>query len=41
MGQVFSAFVLGYAALQIPVGMLADRFGPARVFGTIVWLWAR
>lgn len=40
MGRVFSAFVLGYAALQIPVGMLADRFGPARMFGTIVWLWA-
>ncbi|MBA3888780.1 MAG: MFS transporter, partial [Acidobacteria bacterium] len=40
MGRVFSAFLLGYAALQIPVGMLADRFGPARVLGSIVWLWA-
>ena len=40
MGQVFSAFVLGYASLQIPVGMLADRVGPYRVLATLGWLWA-
>src|SRR5262245_51715783 len=28
MGWVFSAFVLGYAMLQIPGGWLGDRFGP-------------
>lgn len=28
MGQIFSAFLLGYAAFQIPLGMLGDRFGP-------------
>jgi len=27
MGMVFSAFVLGYALMQIPTGRLADRWG--------------
>jgi MFS transporter, ACS family, glucarate transporter len=40
MGQIFSAFVLGYALLQIPIGMLADRFGPARILALLGWLWA-
>lgn len=40
MGQVFSAFVLGYASLQVPVGMVADRVGPYRVLATLGWLWA-
>ena len=40
MGQVFSAFVLGYALLQIPIGMLADRLGPARILGWLGWMWA-
>lgn len=40
MGQVFSAFVLGYALLQIPIGMLADRVGPSRILSILGWLWA-
>ena len=28
MGQVFSAFMLGYALFQIPAGWLGDRYGP-------------
>jgi ACS family glucarate transporter-like MFS transporter len=40
MGQIFSAFLLGYAALQIPVGMLGDRFGPYRVLAALGWAWA-
>ena len=27
MGQVFSAFMLGYALFQIPAGWLGDRYG--------------
>jgi ACS family glucarate transporter-like MFS transporter len=38
MGWIFSAFVLGYALLQIPGGWLGDRFGPRRVLaGAICW----
>lgn len=40
LGQIFSAFVLGYAALQIPMGMLADRIGPYRLLSVLGWLWA-
>jgi MFS transporter, ACS family, glucarate transporter len=40
MGRVFSAFVLGYALLQIPIGMVADRIGPSRILSVIAWLWA-
>jgi ACS family glucarate transporter-like MFS transporter len=38
MGQVFSAFVFGYALCQIPGGWLGDRWGPKRVLtGAIIW----
>ena len=39
MGQVFSAFVLGYALFQIPGGWLGDRWGARRVltFAVIWW----
>lgn len=39
MGQIFSAFVLGYALFQIPGGWLGDRWGPRRVltFAVIWW----
>lgn len=38
MGWVFSAFLLGYALMQVPGGMLGDRFGPRRVLaGAILW----
>ena len=38
MGQVFSAFVVGYALCQIPGGWLGDRWGPRRVL-TIAVIW--
>jgi len=38
LGWVFSAFLVGYASLQIPGGMLARRFGPRRVLAlSVVW----
>jgi ACS family glucarate transporter-like MFS transporter len=39
LGWVFSAFLVGYATLQIPAGLLARRLGPRRVllFGGIWW----
>lgn len=40
MGQIFSAFLVGYALLQIPVGMLGDRLGPYRVLAALGWSWA-
>jgi MFS transporter, ACS family, glucarate transporter len=40
MGWVFSAFALGYALLQTPSGILADRIGPRRVLSLIVALWS-
>ena len=39
MGQVFSAFMLGYAIFQIPAGALGDRFGPRRVLALAAVLW--
>ena len=40
MGSVFSAFVLGYALLQIPGGWLGDRFGPRRVLTVAIFWWS-
>jgi ACS family glucarate transporter-like MFS transporter len=40
MGWVMSAFALGYALLQTPSGMLADRLGPRKVLTIIVTLWS-
>jgi MFS transporter, ACS family, glucarate transporter len=40
MGSVFSAFVLGYALLQIPGGLLGDRFGPRRVLTVAIFWWS-
>src|SRR5580658_7538690 len=38
LGWVFSAFLVGYAAFQIPGGVLARRFGPRRVLALgLVW----
>lgn len=39
MGQIFSAFLLGYAAFQIPAGMLADRIGARKLLTWAAWLW--
>lgn len=40
MGQVFSAFVLGYALFQIPGGWLGDRWGARRVLTLAVLWWS-
>ncbi|MBZ5554884.1 MAG: MFS transporter [Acidobacteriia bacterium] len=38
MGRIFSAFLLGYALMQIPGGLLADRWGAPRVLaGSALW----
>jgi ACS family glucarate transporter-like MFS transporter len=38
LGNVLSAFLLGYALFQIPAGGLADRIGPRRVLAIgVVW----
>ena len=39
LGNVFSAFILGYAVFQAPGGRLADRFGPRRVLAIGVLWW--
>jgi ACS family glucarate transporter-like MFS transporter len=40
MGQVFSAFMLGYAVFQVPWGMSGDRIGPGRTltWAAVVWV---
>jgi ACS family glucarate transporter-like MFS transporter len=40
MGQVFSAFVLGYALCQIPGGWLGDRWGARRILTLAVIWWS-
>jgi MFS transporter, ACS family, glucarate transporter len=40
MGQVFSAFMLGYAIFQIPWGLLGDRSGPSRTLTIAALIWA-
>ena len=39
MGQVFSAFMIGYALFQVPWGLSGDRLGPGRTLtlAAIVW----
>ncbi|MBC3883574.1 MFS transporter [Undibacterium griseum] len=39
MGLLFSAFAWSYAILQIPVGMVLDKFGPTKVgrYGAFLW----
>jgi ACS family glucarate transporter-like MFS transporter len=39
LGWVFSAFLVGYAAFQIPGGMLARRFGPRGVLALGLLWW--
>jgi MFS transporter, ACS family, glucarate transporter len=39
-GWALSAFALGYALLQTPSGMLADRYGPRRLLTGIVIFWS-
>lgn len=40
MGWVLAAFSLGYAFLQTPSGIMADRYGPRKVLTVIVILWS-
>ena len=40
MGWVLSVFALGYAAFQVPGGMMADRWGPRKVLTGIVTFWS-
>jgi ACS family glucarate transporter-like MFS transporter len=40
LGRIFSAFLVGYAACQIPGGMLADRWGTRRVLAVSAVWWA-
>ena len=39
LGWIFSAFLIGYAAMQVPAGWMAARFGPRKVLGigTLCW----
>ena len=39
MGRVFSAFLLGYALMQVPAGIVADRWGARRVLALGAWWW--
>ena len=39
LGWIFSAFLLGYAAFQVPGGWLACRFGPRRILAAGVLWW--
>lgn len=40
MGGVLSAFFIGYALMQLPGGILADRFGPRRVMTAAILGWS-
>ena len=40
MGEVFSAFILGYVLFEIPGGWLADRFGARALLTRIVVWWS-
>ncbi|WP_129780807.1 MFS transporter [Peristeroidobacter soli] len=39
-GMVLSAFFVGYSAMQIPGGILADRYGPRRVIACSLVVWS-
>jgi ACS family glucarate transporter-like MFS transporter len=39
LGWIFSAFLVGYAACQVPAGWLAARYGPRRVLTVSVLWW--
>lgn len=40
VGQIFSIFFLGYMAMQIPGGILVDKYGPTKVLLIIVFCWS-
>jgi MFS transporter, ACS family, glucarate transporter len=40
MGWIFSAFLLGYALMQVPGGWAGDRFGPRKVLAAAILWWS-
>ena len=40
LGLLTSVYFLTFAAAQIPIGILLDRYGPRRVQSTLLW-WSR
>ncbi len=40
MGYVFSAFTLAYAAMEVPAGWMADRFGSRLMLARVVIWWS-
>ncbi|WP_245607268.1 MFS transporter [Pseudonocardia spinosispora] len=40
MGWVFSSFLWSYTLMQIPAGLLLDRFGMKPVLRVATWIWA-
>lgn len=40
MGWILSAFALGYALMQVPSGIMIDRYGPRKVLTSIVMIWS-
>jgi len=40
LGLMISAFFAGYMLMQIPGGMLADKYGPRKVLLIIVFVWS-
>ena len=40
LGQIMSAWFLGYAIMQIPAGWLADRFGSRRILTILALVWS-
>lgn len=39
LGQVFSAFMAGYALFQVPAGALGDRYGPRLILTVAAVVW--
>lgn len=40
MGWAFTGFFIGYTVLMVPAGMLADRYGPRRIFALGMGWWS-
>ena len=40
LGWIFSAFLVGYAAFQVPAGWLAVRYGPRKTLGFAILWWS-
>jgi ACS family glucarate transporter-like MFS transporter len=40
IGSILSAFVIGYGACQIPIGIIVDRVGPRILLSVAVFFWS-